>query len=215
MAAPKRMPIYRLIHIDNLPIYLHRSGMHAPNNWPDDGLEWKPNHDAEVQGKRTLKAVPCGPGGTVLDYVSFYFGPLSPMMLRLKTGRVVGYTDGQEPLIYLVSTAQAVKKGGVGFVFTDGHDIVAWTEWYADLRDLKKVDGDMVGQRYWTDTADDPHRQWRKQAEFLVHRFCPWELVHEIGVIDEDRKKQVEGLLAEHDPAHKPVVEVRRDWYYW
>lgn len=36
------------------------------------------------------------------DYVPFYFGPLSPMMLNLKTGRVAGYEEDQEPLIYLV-----------------------------------------------------------------------------------------------------------------
>jgi len=158
--------------------------------------------------------VECGPGGCVLDYVPFFFGPLSPMMFRLKTGWVEDYTDGQEPLIYLVSTAQAVKKRGAGFVFTDGHGIAAWTEWYDNLRDLKEIDWGMVGQRYWSNTGDDPDRQRRKQAEFLVHESCPWELVHEIGVIDASRKRQVEELLARHDPAHKPVVAIHRDWYY-
>lgn len=214
MAVPKPTPIFRLIHIDNLHIYLDRDCMHAPRHWPDDGHVWKANHDAEVQGKRKLTTVPCGPGGCVLDYVPFYFGPLSPMMLRLKTGRVAGYTDGQGPLIYLASTAQAIRKSGAAFVFTDGHGVAAWTEWYANLRDLKEVDWDMVGQRYWTDTADDPDRQRRKQAEFLVHKSCPWELVQKIGVIDEDRKRQVEKLLAKYRPAHKPVVAVHRRWYY-
>ena len=28
------------------------------------------------------------------DYVPFYFGVLSPMLLQLKTGRVTGYNEG-------------------------------------------------------------------------------------------------------------------------
>ncbi len=128
MRAPKPTPIYRIIHLRNLPIYLAREAMHSANHWPDDGLEWQTNHDEGVQSKRARRSVECGPGGTLHDYVPFYFGPLSPMMLRLKTGRVAGYTEGQEPLTYLVSTAQAVKKSGAGFVFANGHGIAEWTE---------------------------------------------------------------------------------------
>lgn len=94
------------------------------------------------------------------------------MLLQLKTGRVEGYNEGQEPLIYLVSSAQRVRDSGAGFVFSDGHGIAAFTEWYAGLADLDKVDWDMVFQRYWRDTVDDMDRQRRKQAEFLVYRFC-------------------------------------------
>lgn len=214
MHAPNPTPIYRIIHLRNLPIYLARESMHSVNHWPNDSHVWKANHDTEVQEKRTLRAIPCGPGGRVHDYVPFYFGPLSPMMLQLKTGQVAGYIDGQEPLIYLVSTTQAVKKSGAGFVFANGHGVAEWTEWYTSLGDLNEIDWNMVGQRYWMDTADDPDRQRRKQAEFLVHKSCPWELMHEIGVIDEVRKRQVEELLAKHGSAHKPVVAIHRDWYY-
>ncbi|MCK4390123.1 MAG: DUF4433 domain-containing protein [Desulfobacterales bacterium] len=67
--------------------------------------------------------IPCGPGGVIHDYVSFYFGYLCPMLLQLHTGRVEGYADGQDPIIYLVSTVQTVLESGSGFVFSDGHGI--------------------------------------------------------------------------------------------
>ena len=44
---------------------------------------------------RQAKPITCGPGGTCHDYVPFYFGPLSVMLLNLKTGRVQGYDDGR------------------------------------------------------------------------------------------------------------------------
>jgi len=99
------------------------------------------------------------------------------MLLQLHTGRVTGYTERQDPLIYLVSTAQAVRSSGTGFVFSDGHGIARFTNWFDKLSDLDKVDWDAVYATIWKDTVDDMDRQRRKQAEFLVHQQCAWDLI--------------------------------------
>ncbi|GAF98949.1 unnamed protein product, partial [marine sediment metagenome] len=125
--------------------------------------------------------IPCGPGGFIHDYIPFYFGYLSPMLLQLHTGRVAGYAEGQTPIIYLKTTAQTIAQSGAGFVFSDGHGIAHYTEWFDTLDDLDKVDWEMVYQRYWSDNVDDMDRQRRKQAEFLVHRFCNWSLIRGIA----------------------------------
>ena len=39
-------------------------------------------------------------------------GPLSVMLLNLKTGRVAGYDEGQAPLIYLTTTIAVVRDAG-------------------------------------------------------------------------------------------------------
>lgn len=214
MAAPNPTPVYRFIHIDNLKGYLARGGLHSPNHCPDDGLIYRTIHNEEVQNKRHVTDIPCGPRGTIHDYVPFYFGYLSPMMLNLKTGRVPGYDEGQTPLIYLVSTAQAVRDSGVGFVFSNGHGLATFTDWFDNLAQLDQVDWNMVYQRYWSDTLEDMDRQRRKQAEFLVHRFCDWSLIRTIGVINQDMKRRVEEILGAYPAAlHKPVV-VHPDWYY-
>lgn len=162
-----------------------------------------------------MRCVLCGPGGTVHDYVPFYFGYLSPMLLQLKTDRVEGYTEGQDPLIYLVSDAQTVQASGAGFVFTDGHGIPAWTKYYSDLADLNKVDWGMVYQRYWADEPlGDSDRQRRKQAEFMVHRFCPWSLIQRIAVINTAVKAQVEGIMAGFGAGLRRLVTLEPGWYY-
>ena len=94
--------IYRLIHVDNLRICLRRNGLHAPNYTPNDGLQYRTIHNVDIQKQRKVTTIPCGPCGNVHDYVPFYFGYLSPMLLQLKTGKVEGYNEGQEPLLYLV-----------------------------------------------------------------------------------------------------------------
>ena len=187
---------------------------HAPNFWPDDGLVWKTNHDEQVQTKRRLESIPCGPKGTVHDYVPFYFGPLSPMMLKLKTNQVHGYNEGQEPLVYLVSTCQAIAEASVAFAFSDGHGLAIFTDWFDDLDELDNVDWNMVAQRYWADNINDMDRQRRKQAEFLVHSVCPWELIEEIAVVNEAMKTKVETILAGYPKTLHRVVRVRSEWYY-
>lgn len=137
------------------------------------------------------------------------------MMLNLKTGRVPGYTEGQEPLIYLLSSCQLVEQAGISFVFSDGHGIAGFTQWFDSLRHLDKVDWAVVGQRYWRDSVNDMDCMRRKQAEFLVYRFCPWQLINKIVVIDELHKAQVEQVLAGFSADVRRVVEIRRDWYYW
>ncbi|MEW6033605.1 MAG: DUF4433 domain-containing protein [Chloroflexota bacterium] len=212
MPTPHPTPIYRLIHVENLAVCLKRKGMHAPKHVPADGLSYRTIHNVDIQNERGTRQVPCGPCGTIHDYVPFYFGPRSPMLLQLHTGRVDGYTEGQKPLIYVVSTVQAVVEAGLSFVFSDGHGIAAYSRWYYRVADLDEVDWDVVYADRWNDTVEEPDRQRRKQAEFLVHRFCPWGLVQEIGVLNDTVRNHVVNIIADHGSSIP--VTVRRQWYY-
>lgn len=205
MPVPSPTPIYRIIHIDNLDICLQRRGLYAPNFTPEDGLDYRTIYNTDIQRQRQAFCLNCGPRGTVHDYVPFYFGYLSPMLLQLKTGRVDGYLGGQEPIIY----------AGIGFVFSDGHGIAAYTEWYDDLANLNRVDWDMVYQRYWTDNVNDMDRQRRKQAEFLIHCFCDWNLICEIGVNNDRVRQQVEAVMNTYPSPMRKPVRVQNQWYYY
>jgi hypothetical protein len=136
------------------------------------------------------------------------------MLYRLHTGWVTGYTEGQEPLVYLVSTAQAVQESGTGFVFSDGHGIATFTSWYDNLGGLDQVDWEAVDARIWKDTVDDMDRQRRKQAELLVHEKCDWALIHEVGVLNGRMKARVENILDQFSSSLKRAVVIRPDWYY-
>lgn len=51
-----------------------------------------------------------------------------------------------------------------------------------------------------------------KEAEFLVKRFVPWELVERVGVHSE--KVGEEAAVAIGGGDHRPSVEVCRGWYF-
>ena len=206
--------IYRMIHIDNLDMLLRRQALHAPNHCPADGLVYKTIHNIDVQSSRHVYSVPRGPKGSLHDYLPFYFGRRSVMLLNLHTGRVQGYVEGQEPLINLVSSVEKVIESHRPFVFTDGHGLAAFTDWYTSTSDLDKVDWDVVNADRWNDTPEHPDRQRRKQAEFLVHEHCPWSAIRGICVINDTMKTRVETILADHDVALQRKVLRKPSWYY-
>ena len=147
------------------------------------------------------------------DYVPFYFGYLSPMLLQLKTGRVAGYTEGQEPLIYLQTTVQAVIGAGRRFVFSDGHGIAAFTHWFDDLARLDQVDWEMVYQRYWRDERQRHGPAAPQASRVSDPRILPLGadsgnrgLQHHR---EDPRRNHSERLHADH----RKLVNIRPGWY--
>ena len=65
---------------------------------------------------------------------------------------------------------------------------------------------------FWTDTVEDGDRKRRRQAEFLIHQFCPCEIVTNLGVMNSTVASEVSNALEE---VHAAVaVTVERAWYY-
>jgi hypothetical protein len=201
-------PIYHISHLRNLERILSEGGLHC-----DRDAQTRKSVNIghmHIKERRLRREVPVGPKGTVGEYVPFYFAPRSPMLFAISRGAVEGYAEGQNPLIYLCSTVEAVDKAGLGWVFTEGHADMSFTDFFDDLDDLGKVDWALMEERYWNDTNDDPDRKRRRQAEFLVHEFFPWELVSYIGVYDRSVAEAVGKVLN----AGCPKVGIEQGWYY-
>jgi hypothetical protein len=123
---------------------------------------------------------------------------------------VAGYTAGQQPIIYLCSTTDAVDAAGLPWVFTDGQAVMNYTEFFDNFKDIDQIDWKIMKEKYWRDTDDDGDRCRRRQAEFLVHNFFPWRLIAHVGVHDNAIAKKVMGILGGKPPA----VSIQPGWYY-
>jgi len=153
-------------------------------------------------------------GGTLDDYVPFYFTNRSPMLYAIHTGRVEKYAGGQEQVVYLVSTVQKIIESDRSWAFTDGHPVEELTEFYDNLDDLNKIDWRRIEHWSWRNTESDPDRKRRKQAEFLVYRSVPWNWFERIGVMNQAIARQVRRILDETKVEHRPRVAVEPKWYY-
>lgn len=201
-------PIYHITHVSNLPGIIARGGLICDRTAQDLKLV-NIGHN-NIKERRLKKTVPIGPGGTVGDYVPFYFAPLSPMLFAIFKNKVAGYTAGQQPVIYLCSSTEDVQAANCEWVFTEGHAVMDFTDFYDDFKDFGRIDWPLMQATYWFDTDTHPDRCRRRQAEFLVHQFFPWNLVKKIVAYDTANAKVVSGILS----GQSPPVEIKRGWYY-
>jgi hypothetical protein len=200
-----------LTHLNNLPSLLAEGYLLSTTDLTLRGRSPISLAFNSIQAQRAARIVPCGPGGSMHDYVPFYFTRRSPMLYTISKGNVE-CEGGQENIVHIVSTVQKVIEANLSFVFTDGHGIIRLTEFYDDPKFLSEIDWTVINGRYWFDTPEDGDRKRRKQAEFLTHRGFPWNRVIGIVTMTDQKRLAVEELLLRTE--HRPQVVVRRNWYY-
>ena len=88
---PEKALIWRIIHRDNLPWILD-NGLACAN-----AEMLAPNYvnigNVDLIDKRRHRMVPIAPGGTLADYVPFYFTPFSVMMKNIHSGMGVQHVS--------------------------------------------------------------------------------------------------------------------------
>jgi len=197
-------PVYRMVHIDNLPFLLEWGGDYATHQCQIRGLTKRPIHHENIMNQRQSRAVTCGPGGTLADYVPFYFRTKTPMLYAIKCGQVKGCADQRE-IVILRSYAESVTQAGLGFVFTNGHAVIAYTQFFDDLAQIPSLPWQAIRAKYWNEHFDG---KCRCQSEFLVRDFFPMSLVDHIGVFDEAARARCSALSG------CPPVAVESSWFF-
>jgi hypothetical protein len=200
-------------HVRNLPGILAAGCLQSDKLLDRRSVAIVEAADPEVKVRRRQVRVPLAPFGCVADYVPFYFANRSPMLFKLARGGVPSYTDGQDPLIYLVGTAEHIADAKLRYLFSDGNCAASVTQLFDDLRHLgTAVDWPLMRARMWNDTADDPDRMRRRMAEFLVHERVPVRCLAGIAVRAPAVKRQVMTILADHGISLP--VQIRPGWYF-
>jgi hypothetical protein len=167
-AIPKRVKLYRIIHIENLA-HLLRYGMGTRLHGSAD-INYLNIGDSSLIDGRTDFPIPIDPpNGYLGEYVPFYFGPLSPMLLKIKNGSGVEKRE-QADIFYAVCDFELIKSQCHQWCFTDGHAKKKLTKFFAHEEDLIHVDWSLVRQRFWQNTEDDFDRIRRKQGNPLDKR---------------------------------------------
>ena len=122
---------YHFTHIDNLDSVLSAGALQCDLVVQASRALARETADRDLKDRRRTVAVP-GTGGMLADYVPFYFAPRSPMLLRVATGRVEGYSGGQDPLVFVVADLDHLLGSGLQVVGTDGHPVSPLSCFLAD-----------------------------------------------------------------------------------
>jgi len=154
----------------------------------------------------------CHPNLRVGHCAPFYFCPRSVMLFLIyRRNDELTYQGGQEPIVHLEADLHAAiawaQKNGRRWAFTLSNAGAYYFEDRSDVASLGEINWDAVQARQWAGS-----RKEGKQAEFLIEHAFPWHLVERIGVYSQAYVQPVSKAM--QGAAHRPVIEIKRDWYY-
>jgi len=112
-------------------------------------------------------------------------------------------------VVFFKSTAQKAEECGKKFVFTDGHGIMALTDYYNELEDLGNVPWNVVNAQFWTSFPDGRRE---RQSEFMILQNVEWNLIETIGVYNSQMKILVESIVSHL--RYQPSVEIKTEWFF-
>jgi hypothetical protein len=209
----REQKIYHITHIDRLSSAIALGGIYS------DAEVRARNIGGTTIGMSTIKqrrleelTLASHPDLHVGDCVPFYFCPRSVMLYLIykRNHADATYMGGQEPIIHLEAslfdTVDWAKSHDVRWAFTNSNAGSRYFEDYSDLRALSELDWDAISATQWKGCQE------KKQAEFLVERFFPWNLFNKIGVYSDTYRVDTHAALV--NATHKPIVSIMRDWYY-
>lgn len=223
MAPPSPVRLFHITAISNLRSICRAGALQSKNAGAAAGLAYQNIAHGGAQGARAGKSLPAPPGGTVHDYVPFYFAPRSPMLSAVHNGKVGGCTLQQQDIVHLETTVDRVTAGGVPFVFFDRNATLAYSKPYTDLAQLGVVAWDLLTEsprldgfcKYFQNRHQEERyvdRMERRMAEFLVRDRVPIARFTRVGVCYAEQAQMVTALL-QAEGVVLPV-EVKSDWYF-
>ena len=212
MQVPADLKIYHIVHIDRLPTIIADDCLWCDAETNQHSTSGTTIGMDSIKERRLTNTLNSHTTLHVGDCVPFYFCPRSVMLYVIHQANHPGlrYRGGQAPIVHLEADLQRTvtwaNREQRRWAFTTSNAGSYFFEDYSDLTRLDKVDWNAVRTDQWQNC-----KEW-KQAEFLVERSFPWELVSRIGLCSRQVYQQAMAALGAAD--HKPCVEVRRGWYY-
>lgn len=206
---PEKALIFRTTHIDNLK-WIIENGVHSSNS-PHQAPNFIPIGNPELIQKRRNRIVPVPPGGTLADYVPFYFTPFTPMILNVHTGKSVQQYPNDK-LVILVTNLYELNKNNIKFLFTDRHAYLEGAKYFSTLDKIPLLPWSLWQQRDFRKDPENPEKTDRYQAEALIYKHLPIEYIQGIVCYTNEIELLIKELVELKTLSVKVVVDP--NWYF-
>jgi hypothetical protein len=208
--TPEKALIFRITHIENVP-WILANGLHCRNSGIFD-----PNYreigNRDLIAKRAHRTISIAPGGTLADYIPFYFTPFSPMLLNIKTGYNGVTQTPMSEIVILVSSLRKLANDGQSFLFTDRHAYLVAAQFSGDLGDLDRIDWRILQTRDFKRDPNDPGKIERYQAEALPHQHLPVGALLGVVCYGPAQEERLKDLI--RAAGVNLTVTAKPDWYF-
>ena len=218
MQVPAEPKIYHIVHVDRLSSIIVENGL-----WCDAKMAGRSGTGTtigmnNIKERRSKSPLSSHPDLHVGDCVPFYFCPRSVMLYVIYQANHsdLSFRGGQDPIVHLEAglrrTVNWAEEHNLRWAFTLSNAGAYYFEDRCDLAQLAEIDWDAVQANKWSGNEIHTSMKEGKQAEFLIERRFPWELVSRIGV--SSQPVYLQAMAARESARHKPLVEIRPEWYY-
>lgn len=221
---PNPVRLFHITAIDNLAAICERGAIISKNTGAAQGISYQNIAHSGAQGARAVKAAPNPPGGTLHDFVPFYFAPRSPMLSAIHNGNVRDCIFSQDQIIHFETTVDRVVATNNQIVFYDRNATKPYSTPHTDLSLLTtEIAWDLITEtpkldgycKYFFDRPQNERyiaRMEHRQAEFIVKHKVDLNCITRIGVCNEKAATQVCVILGRYNV--NLVVEIKTDWYF-
>jgi len=185
----KRIYLYRMTHIENIPHVLQNGITHGSS--VNANPEFIPIGDGSLITTRSNFML--NNGIRLGDYVPFYFGSRTPMLYVIQNGFNMVPPTPAENIVYIVCSVQKIIDLELDFIFTDGHAVDGFSSQYttADVQNIDSIiDKEAIDAKYWRD-ENDLDKKRRKEAEFLVLGDIPNQAILGYITYNENAKMKI------------------------
>jgi hypothetical protein len=208
--TPEKALIFRITHRANLS-WILQNGLHCGSSAVQDP-EFVSIGNPDLIEKRKTREVPIPPGGTLADYIPFYFSPFTPMLYNIHTGWAGIPQRRNEEIVILVSSLPVLEEHAVSYVFTNRHAYQPYAEFFNDRSALDQVDYELLQNKDFRVDPEDPGKKERYQAEALVHEHLPTEALLGVCCYSRTVEDEIRVAMTEHDTELR--LAVRQAWYF-
>jgi len=182
--------IFRITHIANVP-WILTNGLHCKSAEKYDPA-FVQIGNPELITKRRARPVPIAPGGTLSEYIPFYFTPYSMMMYNIRTGYGGIRQFPNSEIVIMVSSLKGLAESGVSAIYTDRHAYLHAARFFTSMHHLDQIDWPLLQRKDFKRDIDDPEKTDRYQAEALIHGHLPIERLRGIVSFGENEKRTLE-----------------------
>lgn len=209
LVAPAHARIFRITHRDNLP-HILANGLHCRTSEVVDPNFVEIGHP-DIIHRRASRKVPVAPGGSLADYVPFYFTPCTPMLHNIVTGWRGLRQRQRSEIIVLASALGTLEALAIPHLIADRNATLVNAVLAPGRALLDGLPWDIWQNRDFKLDDKDPGKLERYQAELLVHRHLQVEGLSAIITYDGTTQVSVEQVVSAAG-ATVPVL-ARPSWY--
>lgn len=208
--SPEQALIFRITHVRNVP-FLLANGVHCRSSANVDP-EFVEIGNSGIISKRKSRPIEIPPGGTLSDFVPFYFTPKSPMLYNILTGYGGLSRKAAGEIVILLSSLDKLEELQLPYLIADRNATLAHatlSSGRAALPSLRWKNWQTVDFKR---DQNDLGKMEQYQAEVLVHACLPTAALH--AIIAHDSSTQAVVAQAVSDAGLTIPARVRSNWYF-